>query len=148
MTPMMLSAVSGEPSWRAMSSATITWFSCFLLLLPCELCASEREGQYEQPFSRAEAWHGLVQAAALAPDLETRDVPVDHDPGRHARLLQSFRRFLDVVGRVVRSAVGSTEDHVACRVALRLDNCNMDPGQPVESSPRLASKTSQEERTH
>lgn len=37
MTPMMFSAVAFSPSWRATSSATMTWRSCFFSELPWEL---------------------------------------------------------------------------------------------------------------
>lgn len=44
MTPIMFSAVAFSPSWRATSSATSTWRSCFFSELPCELreCGSAR----------------------------------------------------------------------------------------------------------
>lgn len=42
MTPMMLSDVSFSPSCFATSAATTTWFSCFLLLFPCELSVVAR----------------------------------------------------------------------------------------------------------
>lgn len=51
------------------------------------------------------------------------DLPVDHDTGRNARLLESLGGLFDVFGFVVRAAVGAAQDDVASRVALCLDNC-------------------------
>lgn len=68
-----------------------------------------------------------TSAEAASP---ARDVPVNHDTGRDARLLEALGGLLDVFGFVVRAAVGAAQDDVASRVAFSLHNCEQNGISP------------------